>query len=683
MGDYVGVDPVRVRKLADRLGDLEQALAKHGALIRKNFKSWDSGLDLSLLAQQTGAVGDDARDMSKRADLARNLEEVGGAAGMCTPDGDIIDIPWDMKDVSAQSTKEAQQEAATLKKALDNPKADGSRADIDAIGRSLADHQDDPAYLAAFAGAGGIVDAARVARALHEEDGTHGGDVLSKDSQRLVGVYATGINRVFTLQEAGKIPSNPDYIKALTDPPGGDMVSVGMLFKYGPPGDQWEPHTLSKVSGAMLDWRDKQKTMRPSYSKPDFPYSAGGYAGKDDGGWYHAWGLNPDYLVKGADDNQRIVDGIEANDPVLAVINRTGENADASRDLLGHDDAASKRYAQDLLDFKWQTPGPTTVDDSDGARRVLTLAATDRSAAHFDQSGQAAANILAAAVKEKDAFDQRNGHEKDEYPTYPNGTAIALAGITGTWSADTGGTGMTTPGGTSGYDANDHALVENKDDMVKVMQLFVKDNSSAAAMFDATLHAQVSEAAALGEPDEMLTAMGNTAGMLTKAKVGISYTEAQQIDEQHKMNAVIVDSAGTLFGFIPGPKDPEGVAKIAAKALKYSQNMVSLGRTFKSLGDPFSTDNAGKQESLNRKEAETQYTTFSPSIAQGMIRAGKWSPPANRDWYDPQTKTINPDAMKSADFQGWFNTEKNEKHLDETEPFERGFNHAEVSKDGK
>jgi hypothetical protein len=93
MGEYVGVDPVRVRKLADRLKDLEDALARHGALIRGNFKTWDSGIDLSLLAQQTRAVGDDARDMSKRANLARNLEEPDGTSGMGPLDGHIIAIP--------------------------------------------------------------------------------------------------------------------------------------------------------------------------------------------------------------------------------------------------------------------------------------------------------------------------------------------------------------------------------------------------------------------------------------------------------------------------------------------------------------------------------------------------------------------------------------------------------------
>ncbi|MFJ9541239.1 hypothetical protein ACIRPX_28775 [Streptomyces sp. NPDC101225] len=307
MGEYVGVDPVRVRKLADRLGDLERALAKHGALIRKNFKSWDSGLDLSPLAQQTRAVGQDARDMSKRADLARNLEEAGGATGMCTPDRDVIDIPWDMKDVSAQSAKEAQQEAATLKKALDNPKADGSRADIAAISRSLADHRDDPAYLAAFASA----DAARVGEALHEEDGTHGGEVLNQDAQRILSQYAAGVNGLFTLQTAGRIPPN------------GDMWSVGMLFKYGPDGKDWDAQALSSVGGAMLDWR-KNHEMRPTYSQGQVTgagYVPGGYVDPDDT-WYKSIGLAHSYVTEGMDDAQVRVQAIDANDPSAALMQR-------------------------------------------------------------------------------------------------------------------------------------------------------------------------------------------------------------------------------------------------------------------------------------------------------------------------------------------------------------------------
>ncbi|MFE9410109.1 hypothetical protein ACFYN0_15120 [Streptomyces sp. NPDC006704] len=688
MGDYVGVDPVRVRKLADRLQDLEGALAKHGALIRKNFTSWESGLDLSLLSQQTQAVGDDARSMSKRADLARSLLLEGDASGLCTPDGNIINIPWDMTDVNAQSAKEAKQEAATLKKALDNPKDASSREDIEAIARSLADHQDDPTYLAAFANAGGIVDAARVPRALHEEDGTHGGDVLSKDSQNVVAQYATGINRIFTLQTAGKIPPNPEYAKALTNPPGDDMWSVGMLFKYGPKGDAWDTEVLTKVGGAMLDWR-KAHQMRPTYFQGKVTmggYLSGGFVDPKDC-WYDSLGLAHSSHSESIYDAQDRVAAIEANDPTLAVINRLGENADASRHLLGNNDSG-KRYAEQLVDFRWQTPGVMATDDSDGVRQVLTLAATDRTPEHIDESGMAAANVIAAAAKQKDLFDARSGSDKEEYPNFPNGTAVALAGITATWADDLGGTGMSTEGGTAGYSTRYHSLIGNNADTVKVMRLFAKDNPGAAAMFDVALHEKVSEAAASKDPKKALTAIGNTAGMLTKAKVKESYTEAQQIDEEHKTNKIILDTAGTLFGFLPAPNLGEAASKIsqkiAEKSLKYSQNLAVIGRTIVApQTDPFSTDNAAKQEALDVDSAKDQKVAFTSSIAQGLIRSGAVPPPTGASWYDPQTGTVAANAIKDTDFQGWWNRLPSSAGNDYQGAFYGGFDHAEVSPDGK
>ncbi|MEU8960918.1 hypothetical protein AB0C89_04320 [Streptomyces sp. NPDC048491] len=685
MGDYVGVDPVRVRKLADRLADLEGTLAKHGALIRKNFTSWQGGLDLSLLAQQTQAVGDDARSMSKRADLARELEKAGEATGMCTPDGNIINIPWDMADVNAQSAKEAALEAATLKKALDDPKGAGSRDDIEAISRSLADHQDDPTYLAAFANAGGIVDAARVPRALHEEDGTHKDEVLSKDSQNVVNQYATAVNRILTLQSAGKIPPNPDYVKALTNPPNDDMWSVGALFKYGPSGDKWDTKALTAVGGAMLDWR-KAHQMRPIYVKGQTTmagYVSGGYADPHNS-WYDSLGLTHNPNEENIFDAQDRVAAIEANDPSLAVINRLGENADASRQLLGNNDSG-KRYAEELVDFHWQTPGPIPVDDSDGPRRVLTLAATDQTPGHIDESGMAAANILAAAAKQKDLFDGRNGTDKEIYPTFPNGTAVALAGITATWADNLGGTGMSSPDGVAGYDPSTHVLVGNNTDTVKAMQLFVKDNPGAAAMFDVVLHEKVSAAAGSKDPTKSLTDMGNTAGMFTSAKVKEQYTEAQQIDEEHKTNKIILDTAGTLFGFVPVPKLGEGASKlaekIAEKSIKYPQNVAVIGRTIVApQTDPFSTDNAGKQEALNVTAAKEQYRSFIPSIAQGLIRSGTIPPPTGKSWYNSQTGTVSADAGHDHTFQSWWDTAQGDSYQ---KAFKDGFDNAEVSPSGK
>ncbi|WP_406135567.1 hypothetical protein [Streptomyces sp. NBC_01089] len=689
MGEYVGVDPDRVRKLANRLQDLEGALAKHGAVIRAKFRDWDSGLDLSQIAQQTHNVGNDARDMSKRADLARNLEEHGDI-GLCTPGGDMVNIPWGMDGVSKLSAKEAKQEAATLKKALDDPKATGSRADIAAIGQSLADHQNDPSYLTAFAAAGGVADAARVGHALHIEDGTHDGTVLNHASTQLIGQYGRGISQIFKYQKAGKVPPNPAYVKSLTNPPGGDMWSVGTLFKYGPKGDQWDAKVLSDVGGAMLDWRHKQVEMRPMYL-PGAGYN--GYTGGPDRhAWYQSLGLDPVYTN---DDgaNNKIVAGIQANDPAFALMDRVGENPEASRDLLTQPNGGGLRHAKELVDYKWETPGEHGPhDDSDPVRRVLTLAATDRSAAHQDQSGQAAANILKAAAEQEDTFTGRDDSDSQEqYQKYPTGTAVALAGITATWADDIGNTGLSTDEGVLGY--KDHFLVANEEDMTKVMQLFVRDgNTKAAIMFDSTIHNKVSDAAESDAYSRNLTYIGNTAGMLSKAKVGVKYSAAQQKDEEHQTNLNLLNTAGTLFGFAPGPKTAESVAaKVTEKGLKYSQNMVLMGRTIVApQTDPFSIDNADKQERISPKEAKKQYHSFIPSVAQGMIRSGRVPIPTGRSWYDPATGTVAPGPTDIQDFEAWW-AQAGEKQpadlkkfqpLDFQKDFQDGFNDSTQSLDG-
>ncbi|MFE6739056.1 hypothetical protein [Streptomyces tubercidicus] len=687
MGEFVSVDPERVRKLANRLKDLEEALARHGSSIRKKFREWDGDLDVSLIGKQTHAVGDDARDMAKRADVARNLEEHGEDAALCTPGGNLVSIPWDMKDVRAQSAKEAKQEAQTLKTALDDLQQiklappgsglklidphskDGSRADIKAIARSLLDHKDDPVYLAAFAEAGGIRQAARLGHVLHQQDGTHGGKVLSDESTKLIGQYARGVNHIFHLPKTGKNALHPDSLKSLTHPPGGDMWSVGTLFKYGPKGDKWDSKVLSLVGGAMLDWRRKQKTMRPSYSSPTPPYSAGGYVGKDDGGWYHALGLDPDYLSNSGDENDKIVAGIRANDPALAVISRLGQNAGASRDLLGDDSVASKRYASDLLDFRWQTPGPELQDDSEGPRSVLTLAATDRSPEHRDQSGRAAANILVAAPKMKDVFDARNDFEKEQYTNYPKGTAVALAGITGTWARDLGGTSTSAGPKANGY--SDGHLVINQKTIDKVMQLFVKDNSAAASQFDAALDRQIAAAAA--DPkhrDADLYRLGNAAGLFTNAKTHVGYSTAMEKDEQAKRNLFWANTVAGLVGGLPGPES-EGTETLA-RGLLWGQMLLGGGRA--ALTDAFDVGHADRQEAVNKEQARNAHMGFAPSIAEGLIRSGTVEAPQRRDWYDPKTKTVKPSAHNDDSFNSWWLEAFDKKPVKNArESFQNGF----------
>lgn len=649
MGDFAGVDPDRVRMLANRLKDLADTLARVGPTIRHNFNEWGGALNLSQLHQQASQVGDDARKMALRADRALSLLHEPNGSGVSASDGNWVSIPWDTKDINA--AQEAHQEAAELKEALDNPKDSASREIIGEIGQSLADHRGDSAYMTAFMIAGGVTDATKVAGALHDEDGTHNDVVLTKGSEKILGQFGQATQIMSTIAVKGNYPRPaPNYLAALTAPPGGDMWSVGMLFKYGPAGDKWDPTVLSDVSGAMLDWRDKQGAMRPVY---DMMPSGGGppaYYG-DGKAWFNDLGLN-DAVYPGSKSDKTIA-AIRANDPVLAVLDKLGDNAQGSRDLLGQDTADSKRHAAQLLDYKWQTTGRAPMDDSEPISRVLTLAATDRSPAFQDQSGQAAYNILAAAAKENDTFSSRSRDKQLEYFTYPESTAVALAGITATWADQIGATSQTAGPDAGGYSTTDHMVVVPHDDMVSAMQLFVRDDPSAAAMFDASMHEQLGDAAGGKDSADDVTAVGNMIGLFTKAKNGVSYSKAAQLDEQHKYNQTILNTAGILYG---GTSLPKGVtSKVVTKGFKYSQTLLTWGRSVKApTTDPFSTNNAAHQEAVNSANAKDVENSFSPAVSQGLIRSGKVSAPAGRSWYDPKTKTVSPDAWEDDDFNTWF-----------------------------
>ncbi|MEV6009573.1 hypothetical protein AB0M29_22515 [Streptomyces sp. NPDC051976] len=678
MNDFAGVDPDRLRTLADRLKDLADTLARVGPTIRNNFSEWGGTLNLGPLHQQATQVGEDARKMALRADEALNLLRQPNGAAFCTPTGDWVDIPWDTKDIN--SAQEAQQEAATLKNALDHPKDAASRETIAEIGQSLADHQGDSAYMTAFMRAGGIADATKVARALHSEDGTHDDVVLAKDSERILGQFGQATQTMSTLAVKGDYPKPaPDYLAALTSPPDGDMWSVGMLFKYGPPGGKWDPKVLSGVSGAMLDWRDKQGAMRPLYEM--MPSGGGPPAYYGDGkAWFNDLGLNN--AVYPGSKSDRTVAAIRANDPVLAVLDRLGDNPKGSRDLLGQDTADSKRHAAQLLDYKWQTTGPATMDDSEPVSRILTLAATDRSPAFQDESGHAAYNILAAAAKENDAFNGRSKEERLEYMAFPQSTAVTLAGITATWADQLGATSRNAGPQAGGYSTKEHGLVVPHDDLVAAMQLFVRDDPSAAAMFDASMHQQLGDAAGSKDSSAAVTDLGVMVGLFTKAKNGVSYGNAAQLDEQHKYNLTILNTAGVLYSGSTLPKSLTG--KFVTKGFKYSQTLLTWGRSVKApTTDPFSTNNAAHQQAVNSANAKDVENSFTPALAQGLIRSGKVPIPVGMSWYDPTSETVSPEAWNNTDFITWTTTDGVSGQVDDaTTDLSTGFRKYEGSLDG-
>ena len=447
MGDFVGVNPQLLRQLAARLHDLAGVLAKEGPAIVSAMQNQDHRLDLSAFGQVGTRSGEDSQTMIKRADLAMELQNqtVSGNglnadavfAPLATqppnfvsliPDPAMIEVPWDITD--QQYTVEATGDANRLQAALANPGASGSTDTITQVGALLTDHIDDKTYMQAFFAAGGLSSAQQVARALHTVDGTtNNNQVLSSSSQQILAMYGNALASATMLQARGDI--NSLDVNELKNPPNGDMWSEGMLFKYGPSGDQWDDKALAATSAAMLDWR-KSTQVRPDYTAPTGG-SAGGFTDPSNA-WYASLGLAVDYVDHNAppDVLAARLAGIQDNDPSIALMQRLSENAGAARDLLGGNDDASRGYAHDLVNDKWATPQEFggAADDSLWPGRVIETATLDRvtSPQIAALSAQAAANVFQAGA-DNYSDSGLKADEKDLYKGLPPHLSMSLASM--------------------------------------------------------------------------------------------------------------------------------------------------------------------------------------------------------------------------------------------------------------
>ncbi|MFE9447025.1 hypothetical protein [Streptomyces sp. NPDC006739] len=650
MSEFAGVDPHRVRLLANKLRDLADTLAREAPTIRKLFDEWGGTIDQSQLSRQVTQVQDDARDMAKRADEALNLLHGPRFVDPNDPHKDWITIPWDVSKIN--TSYEAQQEALDLKQAMDNPKDPSSRQTMAEVAQSLADHQDDPAYLQAFMANGGMDQAARVARILHQQDGTHDGVVLSKDSEAILAQFGQGVQAATSLAQDGKITLPPNYLDKLTKPDGGDMWSVGMLFKYGPGGDKWDPHVLSAVGGAMLDWRQKNP-MRPDYVAPDF--SSGGYGGyvegKDDY-WYKSLGLSVDYS-KGSNGVDAKIAAIDANDPSLALMQRLSENADASRLVLTGPDGAD--HAKDLVSYKWATPGPQSFDDSKWPAAVITAATSDRMG-HAQQSAEAAANIVTAGAAEYAAEQSRNDLDKQEYPSLPTDLTHSLAQVFANYTTDFA---YSTDGknGDGAYPIQPQGdgtwMIHVSRDTMKNYFAEIMQNPNEGNNVVNAVNAQVALTTARGIDSEQAKAyLANLAelrGEVSVAGQKVGYDKAARTDAQHVQDIMWLNAVG---GFIASVPTPGSIPFEAVKTgMDYTKAAIWGGLPIASAA--FSTDNAATVDTNAQTTVYDDYSQMRVSIMQGLVASGQVkAPPGHPEWASGVIAFSG--KQDQQDFEGWW-----------------------------
>lgn len=641
MSDFAGVDPRRVRQLADRLKDLADTLDREGAAIRQLFSDWNGQINQSLLSQQGTQVHDDARNMSRRADEALNLLHQTRIVDPNGPHPDWITIPWDVSQIN--TTIEAQQEEADLKQAMNNPNDPQSRATIAEVAQSLADHQDDPAYLQAFMAVGGLDDATRAARVLHGQDGTHNGVVLSQASEKILAEFGQGVQAATTLAQQGKIQLPSGYLQKLTQPTGGDMWSVSMLFKHGPPGDKWDSTVLSAVGGAMLDWRSKQE-MRPGYSAPDFSIgSPGGYV-EDKKAWYKSLGLSVDYLTVGSGDAANNIPGIDANDPSLILMQRVSENADASRALLTGNDGAT--HARELVSYKWQTPGPQSFDDAKWPAAVITAATSDRTN-HSEQSMQAAVNIINAGADEYNVEKGLDGYTKEQYPgTPPTAITHALSLVFSDYVPDfaaSHGLPNDQRAKPAGDSTDPYMLLVGRQTTEDFLSEIMRNKADAGNIVNA-VNAQMSLTAARGmntsDAQTYLQNLAELRGEVSAAGKHVNLDAAALVDAAHQNQIMWLNAVGGFVASIPANVPLDFVKATIWGALPIASAA-------------YSTNNAAAVEQNSKAQFFDDSTSMRVAVVQGLALSGKVQPPANHpEWANGNIVLTSEDDK--TDFDRWW-----------------------------
>lgn len=618
MNDFAGVDPQRVRQLADKLKELADTLEREAPNVRRRFDEWKGTVNQSLLSQQVTQVRSDASDMSKRADEALNLLHNPRFVDPDDPHKDWISIPWDVTQINTSA--EAQQEALNLKKAMDNPNDPASRATIKEVSQSLADHQGDPAYLQAFMANGGMDQAARAARVLHGQDGTHDGVVLNKDSEAMLAQFAQGVQAAATMAADGRITLPPDALKKLTQPAGDDMWSVGMLFKYGPSGDKWDPRLLSSVGASMLDWRQTHE-MRPDWESPDPPYSAGGYVG-DRKAWYTTLGIHVDYRDSGGDHPAQM-QGIDANDPSIILMQRVSENAEASRQLLTGPDGA--KHAAALVSDKWHTPGNNSFDDAKFPAAVITAATSDRKD-HGEASMQAAVNVINAGADEYNAEKGRSGYDKGQYPGPSASMTHALATVFANYTPDFANShGL--PNGqkaASGDTTDPYTLIVGRQTTDDFLSQIMKNKDDAGFVVNA-VNSQITLTTAQGldrpGAQTYLDDLAELRGEESQAGKNNDMDAAALLDAAHKNDVMWLNAVGGFVASVPGV----GFGGDLVKASIWGALPIV------SAADRFSTDNAATVDAASKPQFFDDSTTMRVAVMQGFTQSGKAIPPPPAD----------------------------------------------------
>lgn len=661
--DYVAFEPSSLQQLSNNLNALAQNLAGNLSKITSIVAAANGHVRGAGNVQLwTSKARDDANDMSSRAREAWELVRKGKAyrppnfAPVLSPG--MVKLDWS---ATSKSGRQAQQDARDL-----NLGKNATRDQLAAAARSIANHKNDELYLSQFWANADPHVAQQLARILHGQDMKAGGgpdQPLSKSSKKILADLAVGVAAATKLDTL-PVDKKAALENALENPPGHDMWSSAMLFKYGPNGSQYDSSFLRAMAAKALDWRHTYGKMPSLVSKDHYEAPAGA--------WYTSLGITGPWLsmdgiyahqqemrpgAQTGADWDRLANVVAENDPAATILDRVGENAAASRALL-----QDRKYAKDVVSPDWVVPrffgDKKPIDLSRAPGRVVVAATADR--VRFPkETAQAALNVfLEVAAQRKDSskkLDDVKGNLELQ-ANYPAELTRALAAMGRLYIPDllTAADGNR---GSTGLDGDKQVILSNTD--LKTYLSILARDPAALGIFRGGIDSAIARATKQkliegGNAPADPRRLGELSGLAALAAVNEGYGQAEAADMAAARNTKLLsDFVGIATG-VPLP-ELNGAKATAVTWLKFL-----AGQASGEAGSIFDGGSATEAQYAAEKKYESVVAQERLPVAQGIYdawREGKLSLPEKNDipiqLLQGNSIVLRDDAAVSQ-FESWF-----------------------------
>lgn len=551
-------------------------------------------------ASLAGAVAD--RDQQASA-AARRLTRIIGADGISNTGTPLA--PGE----TIQSRLKAEDDAAALAQALQNPNDPTSRATIDRIGKDLRAHQNDPGFLSDFFAT--APDLAGLARALSTtKDGTT--DPLDQQAQTILAEYGTA---VAAAAKSGQLPpSEYDRLAAAADP-----WSAAMLLKYGPNGSAYGSTDGAHLLALMTQNIEHQIQVPGYIPHPAFP---------------------------------------DGEDPLTPVLQRAAENGEAARIALGDGSPLAKELSGYLIatqtkhDYSYQGDGPdvewvrndNSTTDGNPEAMFLVAAGIPPIRDGSDPYAMAAAlNVMSTAA------DIHERHP-DWVPLGPVKNAMAV--YTSAYADDLA-ISVNIP--SRGLLNSPPVAVVTGPDVTSLLQFAYGTNDDAWRQFRTGIANEIVDSVAAQGGDKALAPLASFEqlsllyGVTNNVENGWTMDIATSLDSEANNRLILANAALGAYGNLSLDGPTHGVMQPVSGAT--SPVLAQLAP------DWFATNHAQDAAAAIRQANMGQDVSLEILTAKALLKSGTLSP----DQAAELSSVMPTSTTDTGNFTGWWNNNENDR----------------------